>query len=227
LSSDQVTNIASTASLAVKEQEGKSSVSSVAQTLVYDSRDDKLNPRRGNLANYTLSFAGIGGSVRHLKNTFKATTYLPIGDKMVSSLKLVGGHLLPIDDEARIIDRFVLGGRDLRGFQSAGVGPRDRSSGDAVGGEWYYTASAQLQFPIGLPNEFQVKGRAFSDFGSIGKTDTSLGIIDDVSSLRGAVGIGISWESPVGPFTIDFAKALLKENFDKTETIRFDLGTRF
>ena len=227
LSSDQVTNIASNASLAVKEQEGKSSLSSLAQTLVYDTRDDKLNPRRGNLANYGLSFAGIGGSVRHLKNTFKATTYLPIGEKLVSSLTLAGGLLLPIDDEARIIDRFVLGGRSLRGFQSAGVGPRDRSSGDAVGGEWFYTASAQLKFPIGLPNEFQVEGRAFSDFGSIGKTDTSLGTIDNDSSLRGAVGFGISWQSPVGPFTIDFAKAFLKETFDKTETIRFDLGTRF
>ena len=148
-------------------------------------------------------------------------------DKVVSSLRLAGGHLLPIGDEARIIDRFMLGGRFLRGFQNAGVGPRDRASKDAVGGEWYYTASAQLQFPIGLPNEFQVKGRAFSDLGSIGKTDTSVGIIDDLSSLRASVGIGFSWQSPVGPFTIDFTKALLKESFDQTESIRFDLGTRF
>ena len=117
--------------------------------------------------------------------------------------------------------------RSLRGFQTAGVGPRDRASKDAVGGEWFYTASAQLQFPIGLPSELQVKGRAFSDFGAIGKTDTSLGTIDDASSLRGAVGFGFSWESPVGPFTIDFSKVFLKESFDQTESIRFDLGTRF
>ena len=227
LSSDRVENIAATASLAVQQQEGKSSESSIIQTLIYDTRDDKLSTRRGSLARHSLTFAGLGGSVKYLKNNFSATSYFPVSDRTVSSLRVTAGHLLPIGDEARIIDRFTLGGRSLRGFQTAGVGPRDRASKDAVGGEWFYTASAQLQFPIGLPSELQVKGRAFSDFGAIGKTDTSLGTIDDASSLRGAVGFGFSWESPVGPFTIDFSKVFLKESFDQTESIRFDLGTRF
>ena len=38
---------------------------------------------------------------------------------------------------------------------------------------------------------------------------------------------GLSWRSPFGPILIDFAKALLKEDFDKTEVFRFDFGVKF
>ena len=227
LSADDVTNVASTASLAVQQQQGESTVSSIGQTLTYDARDDKLTPREGFLSSYSASFAGIGGTVRYLKNSLTATQYVPLSDSVVTALSASGGYLLPIGDDARIIDRFFLGGRSLRGFAPYGVSPRDRASEDAVGGEWFYTGSVQFQFPLGLPNEFGVKGRAFTDLGSTGKTDTSLGTIDDTGSLRGSIGFGISWQSPFGPFTIDIATPYLKEGFDQTEFVRFDFGTRF
>jgi len=226
-SADEVKNISSTASLAVKQQKGDSSVSSINQVLTFDTRDDVMSPRTGTLSNFSSSFAGLGGSVQYIKNTIATTQYFSLSDSIVASFSLSGGYLMPIGDDARIIDRFFLGGRSLRGFEPAGVSPRDRVSGDAVGGEWYYTSSLRLQFPLGLPNEFGIKGRVFTDLGSTGKTDTSLGVIDDTNSIRGSVGFGLSWKSPLGPFTIDVATPYMKESYDRTESIRFGFFTGF
>ena len=131
------------------------------------------------------------------------------------------------DGDILIIDRFFLGGNRLRGFKVFGAGPRDISTKDSVGGKWIYNGSAQLQFPLGLPNEFAMRGHIFSDFGSLGDTDSSGPDIRDSGSLRASTGIGISWISPVGPITIDFTQAILKEDFDRTETFRVNFGTQF
>ena len=115
----------------------------------------------------------------------------------------------------------------MRGFKSAGVGPRDKKTGDAVGGKLMYAGTAQIMFPLGLPNEFAVKGRLFSDIGSLTNSETTSANINEGKSLRASVGFGLSWKSPLGPLSIDFSHPVLKKDFDKTEAIRFDIGARF
>lgn len=44
---------------------------------------------------------------------------------------------------------------------------------------------------------------------------------------RVAIGIGFNWNSPFGPFRIDFAKSLLHEPGDDTKTFTFNVGTQF
>nr|WP_052117945.1 outer membrane protein assembly factor BamA [Novosphingobium pentaromativorans] len=44
---------------------------------------------------------------------------------------------------------------------------------------------------------------------------------------RVAVGIGVNWNSPFGPFRIDFSKVLLKEKGDDTKAFTFNVGTQF
>lgn len=44
---------------------------------------------------------------------------------------------------------------------------------------------------------------------------------------RVAVGIGFNWNSPFGPFRIDFAKTLLKQEGDDTKSFTFNVGTQF
>jgi outer membrane protein insertion porin family len=44
---------------------------------------------------------------------------------------------------------------------------------------------------------------------------------------RVAIGAGVNWNSPFGPFRIDIAKVLLKEPGDQTKTITFNVGTQF
>ena len=44
---------------------------------------------------------------------------------------------------------------------------------------------------------------------------------------RISIGIGVNWNSPFGPFRIDFSKALLKVDGDRTKSFTFNVGTQF
>ena len=126
-------------------------------------------------------------------------------------------------------NRFFLGGDNLRGFASAGVGPRDTSvtTNDALGGALYYLASSELTYPLGLPSEFDIKGKAFVDAGTLRLAHTSLSGSTDTGKVRLSAGVGLAWKSPFGPIRIDLSKPIVKEEFDVTELIHFSFGTRF
>ncbi|MEC8531733.1 MAG: BamA/TamA family outer membrane protein, partial [Pseudomonadota bacterium] len=173
------------------------------------------------------SLAGFGGDSQYLRNQVRSTKFIEITDGWIMNLGGAGGHILGIGDDIRIIDRFFLGGTFLRGFEQSGVGPRDLITNDAVGGNWFYRGSVGLTFPLGLPNEFGIEGRVFSDAGSLGENDSSIASITDTGSLRMSVGAGLLWSSPLGPMNLDFARAIIKESFDQTEVFRFSVGTKF
>jgi outer membrane protein insertion porin family len=42
-----------------------------------------------------------------------------------------------------------------------------------------------------------------------------------------AAGIGLSWLSPLGPISIDWAEPFIKNTEDETENFRINFGTRF
>ena len=90
-----------------------------------------------------------------------------------------------------------------------------------------YPGSLQITFPLGLPEELGIGARAFTDIGSNGQIKPTASFVRDESSLRVAVGTGITWQSPFGPVGIDTAIPILKENFDITESFRINFGSRF
>ena len=51
--------------------------------------------------------------------------------------------------------------------------------------------------------------------------------LGDSAKPRVSVGVGVNWNSPFGPFRIDFAKVLLKEEGDDTKAFNFNVGTQF
>ncbi|OJW73750.1 MAG: outer membrane protein assembly factor BamA [Sphingomonadales bacterium 63-6] len=51
--------------------------------------------------------------------------------------------------------------------------------------------------------------------------------LGDSPKPRIAVGIGVNWNSPFGPFRIDVAKVLMKQPGDDTKTFTFNVGTQF
>jgi len=223
----RLTDIASDASLAIKEQEGAAVTSSIGQTLTYDTRDSRFAPTEGFTFNLANELAGLGGDVRFLKNEISGSYYYPFTSDVIGSIGAGTGYIMGLDRDVRILDRFYLGGNTLRGFESAGIGPRDVATNDSVGGKWFYRSSLQVSFPLGLPSELGFEGRLFSDMGSLGGVDGGLGVISDTGSLRAAVGTGIGWKSPFGPMSLDISRVLLKESFDETKAVRFNFGTRF
>lgn len=226
---DEITEVPIDASRFIREQEGSAVTSLVGQELTYDVRDNRFEPTEGYFVSLGNQFAGLGGDVKYLRNRLRGGYFYSLWPQVVLGLSGEAGYIFGIGDEdVRINDRFFVGGSNLRGFETAGIGPRDDFTDDSLGGKRFYTGTIEVTFPLGLPEELGLTAAAFSDFGSLWETDeeNEPGLVDE-DSLRASIGIGFGWRSPFGPIRIDFAEAILKEDFDRTEIIRFSFGTRF
>ena len=224
---DDITDVPANAATVIAEQEGDSILSSVSHTIAYDTRDSRFSPREGLIASVDHEFAGIGGSVRFVKTEARGSIFFPLTDSITGNTGLGGGYVEGLGEDVRILDRFSLGSRELRGFAASGASPRDRASGDAVGGNWYYAGTVAASFPLGLPNEAGIRARVFMDYGSTGITDDPSPGILDRASLRASAGVGLSWASLIGPMNIDLGWPIQKEDYDDTQLVRFSFGTRF
>ncbi len=225
---EDVTNIAADASIYIKDRAGRSSLSSVSHTLSYDKRDNRYSPTQGYLLTFSNEYAGIGGTESFFKTDVGAGFYFPVTDSIVFELKGKGGYNVGIDEDVGLGYRYYLGGEEVRGFANYGIGARDALSDDALGGNWYWSGTAQFTFPLGLPSELGIKGRVFADVGAIGEPDDTAGysvLYDD--TIRSSVGFGIGWASPLGMISVDIAKAITKEDYDETEVIKLTFGTGF
>jgi len=209
---------------------GDALISSATTILTYDQLDSRIRPREGYLLRGSLTYAGIGGDVDYLRATGSASYYTPIWETedWILNLSAEAGHIEGLNGQnVRIQDRFFVGGGNLRGFDTGGIGPRRVDTGDAIGGNTYATGTAELSFPVGLPEELGVRGRVFSDVGWLTDVDETGANVIDIDSVRASAGLGISWDSPLGPVRFDFAWPLASEPFDEEEVFRFSFGTSF
>ena len=226
----QIQDIDNDASLLVQDQEGSRFVSSLSQELIWNRLDSRINPSEGYAISLNTEVAGLGGDSFYSKNNIKGAYYWPVFENVVLSVTGIGGYMVGLGQDTQVSDRFFIGGTTFRGFKFAGIGPRDSANqNDALGGKYYYVGTAEASFPLGLPEEFQIKGRLFAEGGALWGLDKNGVDIDedDESSPRLTLGAGVSWNSPLGPFVVDFGVPIIKEDFDKEELFRFSVGTRF
>ena len=224
----KIDDVDDSASLVIQDEEGTRTESSIAQEISYDTRDSRFDPREGAIATLSTQFAGVGGNVKFLKTTVGAGYYFPLADDLTLSFNGEVGRIDGIGEDTRASDRFFLGGTSFRGFEFAGIGPRDANTDDALGGKNFYTATTEFSFPIGLPSDIEIRGRIFSIVGSVWDLDNNTtAVIDDENTPRISVGTGITWNSPFGPVLIDLALPVIKEDFDESELLSFSFGTRF
>ncbi|MCW8834829.1 MAG: outer membrane protein assembly factor BamA [Rhodospirillales bacterium] len=227
LKQSNIINVDSSASRYIKAQEGSTILSEVSHVLSYDKRDSRVAPTEGYYIRMVNDLAGLGGNSRYLRNQFSGGKYYPLGDDWVLSFTGTAGHILGIGQDVRLSDRFFLGGDDLRGFATAGVGPRDKGTDDSLGGEWMYAGTAEVSFPLGLPSEYQILGKLFTDLGSSGTVNPSGPEVSDTGALRASIGTGVSWNSPFGLIGVDLGFPVLKDDDDITEIFRINFGARF
>ena len=226
LKRDKIHDIDNGTSIYIQAQEGKRVTSVIGQALQYDELNDRINPTDGYRVRFDVDYFGLGGDSEHILTELKIANFLRITDGVVLGNFLEGGYIASIK-EVKINDLFFLNGDQLRGFKNLGVGPRDSSTSDSLGGEVYYVNRNELTFPLGLPDDLGIGGLIFADIGTVYNTSSSGSNIRDESSLRASAGIGLSWLSPFGPVKFYLSKAILKENYDKKEIFRFSFGTTY
>lgn len=203
-----------------------------------DKRNDPIQPTRGWFADLSQDLAGFGGDVKYLKTETDGGWYWGFNKDFIFSATGSAGYIEGWGgDNIRINDRFYKGGSTFRGFEIAGIGPRDTTTqSSALGAKLYAIGTFELTVPTFLPEQYGIKAAVFSDFGTAGQLDdidrlNSDGTINpnikDNLALRASAGLSIDWKSPMGPIRFDFSHILAREDYDRTETFRFSTSTRF
>ncbi len=226
-------------SLSICEQRGNFVTSMLGYGWRIDRRNDPINPTRGFTAAIAQDVAGLGGDVNYVSTRATGSWHHGFTKNIILNVTGEAGYIVGWGgDTVRINDRFYKGGDSFRGFQVAGIGPRDTNftRSDALGGKAYGIGSVELMIPTGLPDQYGIKAALFTDFGTLGLLDkkdklNASGVRDplifDKLALRAASGVSIFWKSPMGPIQFDFSRVLKKEPYDRTETFRFTQTTRF
>jgi len=114
---------------------GKRTTSSLGYSLIYDARDNRIRPTRGQQLVLSQDVAGLGGSVRYVRTRVNGGKYFALGSGFVFSLTGEAGYIHSLEgqrvdqdgfptERIRLVDRFFLGEPQIRGFNIRGVGPR-------------------------------------------------------------------------------------------------------
>ncbi|MEL6728072.1 MAG: outer membrane protein assembly factor BamA [Pseudomonadota bacterium] len=152
----------------------------------WDRRNDPIAPTGGFDFSISQDIAGLGGDVQYIRTEATGATYRGIFPGVRASVRVSGGAIEPIGDDDSILinNRFFRGGRSFRGFDVAGIGPRqvftladdegnilDVKPGRALGGKVYYQATGELTVPNYLPEEYGIRTKLFVEAGGLGILD--------------------------------------------------------
>ena len=220
--SQSKTTVASTTATSSYRRGGKTRLrSSLKYVLSKDTRDSRFDPTEGYYLEMDETLAGFGGDVKFLRTKLSAAYYKPLLFKSVIlgvSGKL--GYVTGLGDKVTQSQRFNLGGRDVRGFGSGGIGPRDTGSSDAVGGNKMYAGSFEVVSNLGFDKDTGVRWTVFTDFGSLWGTDYPSGVTKPNAAKCGvSAGVGIFWSTAIGPLSFSWAKPLSKMAHDSAKNL--------
>ena len=255
---------AGSSNISLCEQEGGRLTSILGYTFLWDRKNDPISPTRGFDVRFGQDVAGIGGAVKYIRTDLSANAYRGLFNNVIASAKLQAGYIRGWGgDDVSINDRYFKGSNDFRGFDTAGVGPRvvrvNAETGEiterfnALGGNAFGLATAEVSFPVGVPN---LLGSIFIEAGTVGLLDESE-IFNDVESNNALLGLtagqscenvteavscltvvdqleprvtmgaSVFWESPFGPIRFDFTNPLVQQPFDERQPFQFTTSTRF
>jgi outer membrane protein insertion porin family len=216
---------------------GPAWVSAVGDTVSYNTLDNAKAPTSGLNSQLKQDLAGLGGDVNFLRTTEDLRFYHSLSSDVVSIVHAQGGFITGWGGkQVPLIDTFFGGPQLVRGFAPNGFGPRDLTPGstmDNVGGNMYWATSLELQSAIpGVPQEYGIKATSFVDAGSLwgyrgptafpGSTQTMQ--LANSNVVRSSVGVGLTWASPFGALTVDYAVPLTKAAYDVVQPFRFGAG---
>jgi outer membrane protein insertion porin family len=215
--------------------QGLVSSSSLGFSYVFDSRRTGLNPNAGVLIEAGTDIAGFGGASEYIRSTAKIVGQTKIMNEEVTlRASFEAGAVKWRNPQfSRSVDRFVLGTDRMRGFEPAGIGPRDLSGGinDALGGNMFSVLRLEAEFPLGLPEEIGLRGGLFYDIGNVWGLDdvnTAGGtIVGSTGSLRHVIGFSLLWTTAIGPLRFNFSKAIKKETFDNEQSFDLTIQAKF
>lgn len=224
----KIENVGSAASQFVQREAGKRSSASLSNTWAYDDRDSYMTPTRGQRIALTGEYSGFASDVDYVKAMANASWHHEVLDEWVLTLAGRAGTIFDFGQDLPIYDHYALGSQSLRGFEYNGIGPRDRATGDALGGKYMLGHNLELTFPLGNTlDDLGVKGVVFNDGGIVKEFEGATAGVVDSDLYRLTVGAGIFWRSPIGPLKLSLGMPVVKASEDRTQVFNFSVGTSF
>ncbi|WP_028358072.1 outer membrane protein assembly factor BamA [Brackiella oedipodis] len=203
-----------------------------------DTRDSALAPTRGYRTELGATF-GVGDLKYYILSAGQQY-FLPINKDftLAFNASVDWGKSFNSNKPFPVIKNLYAGGiGSVRGYEGSSLGPRDSFSGDYLGGSRRYLANVQLYMPFpGTQNDRTLRWFLFADAGKVdvnGKATCTSGSyeygsrVDDPCGWRASAGIGLSWQSPLGPLEISYAKPLNSKDGDEKQQFQFQIGTSF
>jgi outer membrane protein insertion porin family len=215
-----------TASAAQQKQKGNYWDSFLNLDFNYDKRNQKFQTTSGFKSHYILDVPLVSDN-NTLKNYYDYSYYFDLFDQNISTFSIMLNSAISITgDDIKLSERINLPSRKLRGFEVGRVGPRDGN--DFIGGNY----AAAINFSSTIPQFFEESQNVdflfFIDTANVWGVDYD-NALDDIysGSIRSSTGVALDWFSPIGPLNFSLAYPITKDDGDKTETFRFNLGTTF
>jgi outer membrane protein insertion porin family len=208
-------------------------------------------------ASTELSLSEFGATTEFWQNRFTGRFYHHLGGNVVLKLNTEFGVITsPSENGVPIFLRYFIGGiLDLRGFAYRNVGPRiplrssldDNSAptpgGARLGGNVQFYDNLELEFP--LFQEVGLRGVIFTDAGNTWNLESKYcslstgtgyretnpctpSFIDAITGLRASYGIGVRWQSPMGPLRFEWGIPFSPLPYeDKWGSPQFTIGNFF
>jgi outer membrane protein insertion porin family len=191
-----------------------------------DTRDSVLFPTRGLLQS---AFGELGlplGSLQYYKANYLIQWFTPLPLSSVLMLRGDVGYGGGLSNKTLPFFKAYYGGGvgSVRGYETASLGPQD-SQGNTIGGRRKIVANAEVFFPMPgtKAGDQSVRLSVFADAGQI----HDAGFQPQLESFRFSTGVGLAWNSPVGPLKFSYGVPINKKVGDKVQHFQFQVGTVF
>jgi outer membrane protein insertion porin family len=206
-----------------KEDTGTLAISGIRPGIVYDTRDNPFDPKKGLFAGVSAKLASLAflSETDFIKVIVHGSAYKGLGKRFVLAASVRAGGALGFadTDELPIVERFFLGGRSTeRGYEQDTLGPKG-SEGTPVGGNAFLLLNMELRTSIG--KGFGIV--AFLDGGNVWRKIEEF----DPSDLKYTTGLGIRYNTPVGPLRVDYGHKLDREAGESAGEVHFSIGHAF
>ena len=212
----------STVSSTIKNSAGKNVSFILTNNLFYNTLNSIYIPKNGRLISYTNSLETPTSSSNGIfKNLVTFRNYNKI-KKNIFSVQAKFGNIISLSDNDILPDdKFSLGGRWLRGFDSFGAGPRN-SRTSYVGGNNLIVTKLDYSREITRNSDFPLFLNIFNDYGLLWENKTKP--VNDDNSIRSSAGFGIKYYSPIGPIGFSWGFPIQDESYDIKRMFLFSVG---
>lgn len=214
----------SSASALYKSRKGNYMTYKGFYVLENDQRDRKFQTTNGHKVGFGQAIAVPGSDIPYLSNDVFGSYYKSLNKDYIVNLKAGASSINAFNNkDVKLSDRKFLSSKNLRGFESYGVGPKDGK--DHIGGNYSAYTSIASTFPNPFPEKWNANSIMFLDAGNVWGVDYDSS--KDSDKIRSSAGISLDWISPLGPLSFTFAETISSAKGDKEESFSFKIGSSF